>query len=521
MSTIGDLCVATSVNSDDKLPVWQTCNGVTRALPISVLDSRYLTQADIASLAASAKVETFSAGVDFTPGVSLALTLANQYFSAANIEVFFDASFQGPDQYSLAGYGLVFTSPIPVGVQKVYVRGGAIRVIGAPSDGTVTDGSVASGSKLSNRLNDVVYATDFGADPTGTNSCVSSINNAIAHCAAIGGGCVELGTGVFLIDASIIMDATVSVVGKGQYATRLAAKAGFSGSMVKLINDQGQGIRFGALSLIGNGSCNGFETGSATEMAQHVTFFDMLVFGFVNGFINSSNYGYYDSSLERIDFQNCTGVACDVGGSQSVLNRCTFGNNATALSISEQSAGSIGGPKLIGCTWAANAKDVVFVGAIIRPTLFSGCWFETASFGVILSTVVGQTLFHSLVFDGCLFQPGATAGGTGVFLPNSFAGTVAFRNCVIFNDLNSNARLPSVVTDAGVMANGQWTKTGCYRLNGATITIEPDENNSSIFVLNAINSLRRYANDAAAGAGGLPSGAIYFNTTIGALSLKT
>jgi hypothetical protein len=162
MTTINDLSVASSVSSDDKFPIWQNANGVTRALPVSVLDGRYLTQADVASLAADAKVEMFISSIlpnplglpTFVAGTTTSLTLDNQYYSAENIEPFFDASFQGPDQYSLIGYGLNFNTPIPVGVQMVYVRGGAARVIGAPSDGTVTTAKIVDGavteSKISN-----------------------------------------------------------------------------------------------------------------------------------------------------------------------------------------------------------------------------------------------------------------------------------------------------------------------------------------------------------------------------------
>jgi hypothetical protein len=164
MTTINDLCVTSSVSSDDKLPVWQNANGVTRALPISVLDSRYLTQDDVALLAISPNVEIFKAGVDFTPGVSLALTLANQYMSASNVEVFFDASFQGPDQYSIAGYGMVFTSPIPDGVSSVYVRGGVSRLVGAPSDGTVTTPKLVDSAVTTPKLADKSVTTAKFAD---------------------------------------------------------------------------------------------------------------------------------------------------------------------------------------------------------------------------------------------------------------------------------------------------------------------------------------------------------------------
>lgn len=209
MTTINDLSVASSVGSDDKIPLWQNANGVTRALPVSVLDGRYLSKDDVAALAADSKVETFVSSTQpnpgglptFVAGTTFSLTLANQYYSGTNIEVFFDGTFQGPDQYSLIGYGLTFFSPIPFGVQNVYIRGGAVRVIGAPSDGTVTtstiiDGAVTgpklaagsvdeskvkSGTALYNRIVHWVDVTDpqFGADPTGTLDSTAAIQAAI------------------------------------------------------------------------------------------------------------------------------------------------------------------------------------------------------------------------------------------------------------------------------------------------------------------------------------------------------
>jgi len=67
--------------------------------------------------------ESFTSGPDFTPGTTTALTLKESFSSAAQLLVFFDAAFQGDDQYSLTGTTLTFTSAIPVGVSKVYVKG--------------------------------------------------------------------------------------------------------------------------------------------------------------------------------------------------------------------------------------------------------------------------------------------------------------------------------------------------------------------------------------------------------------
>jgi hypothetical protein len=67
--------------------------------------------------------QMFSSGTDFTAGTTTALTLNTSFASAARLWVFFDAAFQGDDQYSLSGTTLTFTSAIPVGTNKVYVKG--------------------------------------------------------------------------------------------------------------------------------------------------------------------------------------------------------------------------------------------------------------------------------------------------------------------------------------------------------------------------------------------------------------
>lgn len=65
----------------------------------------------------------FAAGTDFTAGTSTTLTLSQPYGSQANLIVSFDGSWQGADQFSLSGKTLTFTSAIPVGTSKVFVKG--------------------------------------------------------------------------------------------------------------------------------------------------------------------------------------------------------------------------------------------------------------------------------------------------------------------------------------------------------------------------------------------------------------
>ncbi|CAB3731286.1 hypothetical protein [Paraburkholderia rhynchosiae] len=85
----------------------------------------------------------FAANVDFTPGTTTSLTLSNSYGSASNLWVFFDAEYQGSDQFVLNGTTLSFNAPIPVGVNKVYVKGGTALTVGVPGNGTVGGAQLA------------------------------------------------------------------------------------------------------------------------------------------------------------------------------------------------------------------------------------------------------------------------------------------------------------------------------------------------------------------------------------------
>ena len=98
--------------------------------------------------------EVKTAGVDFTAGTSTTITLANDYGSETNIAVHFDTAFQGPDTYSLAGTTLTFTSAIPLGVSRVYIKGGVALAIGVPGDGTVATAKLADAAVTAAKLAD-------------------------------------------------------------------------------------------------------------------------------------------------------------------------------------------------------------------------------------------------------------------------------------------------------------------------------------------------------------------------------
>jgi hypothetical protein len=57
----------------------------------------------------------------FTGSGQTTLTLSQAYPSSANLLIHFDGGFQGPDQYTISGTTLTFSSAVPAGVLKIYV----------------------------------------------------------------------------------------------------------------------------------------------------------------------------------------------------------------------------------------------------------------------------------------------------------------------------------------------------------------------------------------------------------------
>lgn len=91
--------------------------------PDSLSEMTFAQPSSTSGGAGSITDKTFSSGTDFTGGVTTTLTLSNSFANGQQLWIFFDGTFQGDDQYSLSGTTITFTSAIPVGVNKVYVKG--------------------------------------------------------------------------------------------------------------------------------------------------------------------------------------------------------------------------------------------------------------------------------------------------------------------------------------------------------------------------------------------------------------
>lgn len=356
MTTINDLAVTSSVSSADKFPIWSNANGVTRALPVSALDGRYITQDQINLLAISPTPEIFSAGDGvapdtFVPGTTFALTLANLYGSGDNIDVFFDGTFQGSDQWALTAYALIFTSPIPVGVSKVYVKGGAARITNGVSPGSITDASVATDSRLYNRINDTISVKDFPflAKGDGVTNDAPAINAAEIYAASVGKGLYfPAGTYSLAVNATVNKLSNVPWYGAGKKLSVIKAAAGawtnamISGGTVSGASFYHMGFDFSAstfhaflrniyFTTFSNGEvahCDfiqlaiGFQAdGGSYFSIHHCSFEQVTAYGnFINEAVwitrNTSiptNYSYCDNT--------CVNVGTDFDGDVVLISR--------------------------------------------------------------------------------------------------------------------------------------------------------------------------------------------------------
>ena len=187
----------------------------------------------------------FKAGTDFTAGTTTTLTLSQSYGSASNIWVAFDAAEQGADSFTLNGTTLTFSSAIPVGTNKVYVKGGTSLSLGTPAAGSVTDSSIASGSNIYNVANAVANVLSYGAKGDGVTDCTNAFRTAVAT-----GKNVYVPAGNYLLKDSVTLSTQgQKIFGDGRYLSSIKINTSFNLSSIGVFISNAIGIEYADLGI--------------------------------------------------------------------------------------------------------------------------------------------------------------------------------------------------------------------------------------------------------------------------------
>jgi hypothetical protein len=269
----------------------------------------------------------------FIAGTTTQLTLGTNFGSGANLWVDFDGTPQHyPDDFTLTGTTLNFTNPIPVGVNKVYVKGGATTSTSAPSAGSVTDASVAAGagiqsSKLSYnqggagavtrtilaRLQDIVSVKDFGAKGDGTTNDTAAFQAAM-NWIAIAGGELYVPPGTYIVNPDGTSVLTWSATtplrmrGAGAGASILQTNSTGNASIFNITNGT---IELSDIGLYGPESAAAAGTLLTTSVDHKFTRVDFC--RYFKGLSLSANIGLLDGCHFGTEFINGPISASSVG----------------------------------------------------------------------------------------------------------------------------------------------------------------------------------------------------------------
>jgi hypothetical protein len=418
--------------------IW-TCDQITSPAPVAV--------GNMHDELGSGGAPGFAANVDFTPGTTTTLTLSQGYGASANIWVAFDGAEQGPDSYSLNGATLTFTAPIPVGVNKVFVKGGTTLSIGTPGAGSVTTASLAPGSQLYNRVFDIKSAKDYGAKGDGVTDDTAALNTFFA--ALQNGGFGFLPDGTYNISNGFIINKPITLKGS-QNAILNNLNSSLTIPIIHL--EPGatryttlEGFTIKSVAIGGSPACAGIQV----DAGQQYILRDLTIAGtqrgiFVEGasagaiidgcFVSgTSNDGYtvVDGNLVLSDCYavNCTGTGFNfltsTGSAGITMTNCTsFNSQGRNFSFQGSSGAAMIDVFLTNCVSSASPfGDGYYFDTYGKNILVTGCYCEVAGgtdTGTPVSAAAGFQFTpnnHRVTLTGC---QSTFSGGPGVVMDCSY-----------------------------------------------------------------------------------------------------
>ncbi|WP_233854126.1 glycoside hydrolase family 55 protein [Paraburkholderia sp. HD33-4] len=457
----------------------------------------------------------FVNGVDFTAGTTTSLTLSQNYGSASNLWVAFDGVEQGGDTYTLSGNTLTFNAVIPVGTNKVYVKGGTALTVGTPGTNTVgianfsfpvfgptsarpvpqsigqmyydttlgqsVVATAVSPAKWQNVVGnyDHVNVLQFGADPTGVADCTAALTAAIASCPT---NQVNIyfpaGTYYFATQQTITMTSTqtnpagLAIRGAGSGITLFKFAAASSGFTI-LYGSAWTGVRVEGISFLsptagGNAGLTLEQNATfATGQGQYsLSTMRDLEFRGSDGFNETNYWGNCCSVLgaSNINWYDCTfygptgtpfGAGISLGYAPNDHTIIPVVYNLDGCSFTHLQSGLVYGGNCQGVTVSKCNFTGNFVGIIVPNTAVAPdqLTVNSSQFANINDSVLFQVFCQAVSFVNCFF----------LVLNNSVGINAAqMANLSIVGNIFSTAN--------GSPVNQQGVQIGTYEQGAGVIT---------------------------------------------------
>lgn len=417
----------------------------------------------------------FAAGADFTPGTTTQFVLSRSPGSKGNLSLYFDAAYQGGDQIaSIVGNLLTLTSPVPVGVQRVYVRTGTTLSISTPANGSVGAAQLAStiefpgtwtfdqspsvpepaltdksGKAVSTKFIKDLFRVNimaYGGVADGVTDNTTAFNAALAACPA-GKAEVIFPAGNFYFASGIVYAHPTSpayggfrLIGAGMGQTQLAFASGVGVAISVTHNTLFDSTRIEGMSILtkGVGADIGIRlnlaTGLTPPLDSSVTIQDVNMRG-ADGFVLAQYWQYcvYVSGVSNVNFYNCNFSGEPVNGCTGVY---IVQNGSSQIPVVFN---------FVGCQF--NYLGIGFnYGAGVQGVTLTACNFVGTNIGVYIAP--GISGMQQLTVTGCQFN----SFQNSIFV-NSRCGAVSIVNNYFLVPAAANGISLSNTLDYAIVGN--------------------------------------------------------------------
>lgn len=350
--------------------------------------------------------ESWTAGTDYVAGTATSVALSRAYTTKANLGTVVMAGVsQDPLTYSLTNGGLTlqFDSIIPAFVNRIWCVGGTTLSQGIPPAGTVNDASVATGTKLSNRINSFIDVRDppYGAHCDGVFDDTLAIQAAITAASASTVSRRVYIPGKPKITAPLTINVPgLMLFGDGMQDSQLVASGNFSA----VLSFQGSASYCFTrdLGVITTGT-----TTKAVNIAQNavvIRFSQCYFDGDLNGDLVYSNGQNpdFDKCTWQLRTSNTWGINFDCFNQNPGVTDCRFGGPGNGLRVTNvfSPANQQQGLRIVGTYFINTGPYNVWLGNSFLTTI-TGCALD-------------QSSAHALHLDN---------GAGGVLVSNSYLGS--------------------------------------------------------------------------------------------------